>query len=149
MKKLISVLIISVMLLTAAACICSSSGSAQTARGELAVVYDRELTKELLAYFQANQGVTVTGVLLNDETDYETLAGSVALIKDEAFAEKLKALGWTETQNWTDAQKEANAAMFNFIVLTAPNITDSGKVAGKYLTDWLVGDGARIQEIFM
>ena len=144
MKKLIAVFTVFILLLTIVGCTCGSSQTAAAStRGELSVAYDRELTKELLAYFQVNQGCIVTGTLLNEETDYAALSGvSAALVKDEAVAEKLKAAGWIETTNWTDLQKETNANMFDFIVLTAPDITDSGKTAAKYLTDWLVGDGA-------
>lgn len=142
MKKLISLLIALNLLIAVAGC--ARGQQTVTHRGELSVAYDRESTKELLTYFQANQDCIVTGVLLDAETDYETLPAkaSVALLKDEAVAEQLKAAGWTETENWTDAQKKTNEGMFSFIVLTAPDRTDSAKKAEKLLTDWLVGDGA-------
>ena len=143
MKKLITLLIALILLTAVAGC---TGGQQQTVshRGELSVAYDRESTKELLAYFQANQDCIVTGVLLDAETDYEALPtkASVALLKDEAVAEQLRAAGWTETENWTDAQKKTNGDTFGFIVLTAPDRTDSAKKAEKLLTDWLVGDGA-------
>lgn len=143
MKKLISFLIVMTLLFTAAAC-ASSSAAPQTTRGEISVAYDNALTKDLLVYFQANQSVRATGVLLDAETDYDALAdnASVALLKDEAIAEQLKALGWIETENWTEAQKKANAEMFDFIVLVSPSVNESGKKAAKLLTDWLVGDGS-------
>lgn len=141
MKKLISVFIAALMLLMIIGCACGQQTAVET-RGDLSVLCDKEITKDLLAYFQANQNVIVTAVLLDSNTDYEKLTGSVALLKDEATAEKLKAKGWTEAQNWTDAQKETNANMFDFIVLVAPSISESGKIAAKYLTDWLVGDGS-------
>ena len=142
MKKLISFFIIAVLLFAAAAC-ASGSTAAQTARGELTVAYDREITKDLLVYFQANQSVLTNGVLLDAETDFAALAGnaSVALLKDEAVAEQLRALGWTETDDWTEAQKKANDEMFRFTVLVSPSVTESGKKAAKLLTGWLVGDG--------
>ena len=145
MKKLITFFLISVLLFSAAACACGTSTNTQTTvRGELSVAYDNALTKELLHYFQANQACTVKGVLLDAETDYSTLSGqaSVALLKDEAIAEQLKAAGWTETENWSDAQKKTNGELFGFIVLTAPERTESAKKAEKLLTDWLVGDGS-------
>ena len=144
MKKLISFFIITILLFTAAACASNSASAAQTTRGELTVAYDNDLTKDLLVYFQANQSVLANGVLLDAETDYEALASSasVALLKDEAIAEKLKALGWTETEDWTEAQKKANDEMFRFTVLVSPSATESGKKAAKLLTDWLVGDGS-------
>ena len=151
MKKLISVLIISVILLTAAACICSSSGSAQTARGELAVVYDRELTKELLAYFQANQGCVVTFVLLDENTDYETLKSTVrvAVVKDQAVIEKLKEAGWSETAQWTEAQKTNNAKYFDFTVLEAlgENGATANEDAVKALTSWLGGEAEPLEDL--
>ncbi len=142
MKKLISFFLIAVLLFTAAAC-ASSSAAPQTTRGEISVACDNALTKDLLVYFQANQSVRATGVLLDAETDYDALAdtASVALLKDEATAEQLKALGWTEAENWTEAQKQANAELFDFIVLVSPSVNESGKKAAKILTDWLVGDG--------
>ena len=144
MKKLVSFFLIAVLLFTAAACASSSTAAQSTARGELSVAYDKPITKDLLVYFQANQSCTVNGTLLDEETDLVILheTASVALLKDEAIAEQLKALGWNETENWTDAQKKTNAEMFDFIVLTAPAVTESSKKASKLLTDWLVGDGA-------
>ena len=143
MKKLISFFLIFVLLFAVAACASSGGSTAQTTRGELTVAYDNELTKDLLVYFQANQSVLPNGVLLDAETDYDALKDnvSVALLKDEAIAEKLKALGWTETEDWTEAQKKANDEMFRFIVLVSPSINESGKRPAKLLTDWLVGDG--------
>ena len=145
MKKLISFFLIAVLLFTAAACVSGSSSTASpTTRGELTVAYDKEITGDLLIYFQANQSVLVTGVLLNAGTDYDALAAkaSVALLKDEAIAEQLKAKGWTETEDWTEAQKKTNDEMFRFIVLVSPSVSESGKKAAKLLTDWLVGDGS-------
>ena len=140
MKKLITFFLALILLFTVLAC--ASGQAAATNRGSLTAVYDRELTGELLAYFQANQNVVVTGTLLNDETDYSALTGTVALLKDAATVEKLKALGWTETDTWTESQKETNATMFGYTVLLAPAVTDGSKIAVKYLTDWLVGDGS-------
>lgn len=143
MKKLIAFFLIAVLLFTAAACASSSGSTAQTTRGEISVAYDNELTKDLLVYFQANQSVLANGILLDAETDYDALANnaSVALLKDEAIAGQLKAKGWTETEDWTEAQKKANDEMFRFIVLVSPSVNESGKKAAKLLTDWLVGDG--------
>ena len=143
MKKLIAFFLITILLFTAAACARSSGSAAQTTRGELTVAYDRASAKDLLTYFQANQGIITTGVMIDAETDLDALSQTahVALIKDEAIAEQLKALGWTETENWTDAQKKTNDGMFGFIVLTSPTVTESAKKAEKILTDWLVGDG--------
>lgn len=143
MKKLISILIASILLLAVVGCICGSSQQTVTHRGELSIAYDNARTKDLLTYFQANQDCIVTGVLLNENTDYTKLneTASVALVKDEAVIGKLLEAGWTETADFTDAQKEANAKMFNFTVLYAPNMTASGKASAKLLTDWLAGDG--------
>ena len=142
MKKLISFFLIFVLLFAVAACTRSSTAVDNT-RGNISVAYDKEITKDLLVYFQANQSVVTTGVLLDAETVYDALAdnASVALLKDEAIAEQLKALGWTETEDWTEAQKKANDEMFRFIVLVSPSINESGKKGAKLLTDWLVGDG--------
>ena len=144
MKKLIAFCLISVLLFTAAACVCGTNGTAQsTIRGELSVAYDNALTGELLIYFQANQACTVKGVLLDAETDYAVLyeTASVALVKDEAVIEALRAAGWTDTENWTEAQKKANDGMFGFTVLNSPKITETAKTASKLLTEWLAGDG--------
>ena len=143
MKKLIAFFLIAVLLFAAAACASSSGSAAQTTRGEISVAYDNALTQDLLVYFQANQSVLANGVLLDAETDYDALSAkvSVALLKDEAIAEKLKTLGWTETEDWTEAQKKANAEMFRFIVLISPDIGASDMNAAKLLTNWLVGDG--------
>ena len=144
MKKLISFFLIAVLLLTAAACVSSSGSAAPSTRGEISVAFDKEITKDLLVYFQANQSVLTTGVLLDAETDYDALQdnASVALLKDQAIAEQLKTKGWTETEDWTEAQKKANAEMFDFIVLISPSISESGRTAAKLLTNWLVGDGS-------
>ena len=144
MKKLIAFFLIFVMLFTAAACARNTSGSTQTLRGELSVAYDNALTGELLVYFQANQNCTVTGTLLDDETDYAAITekSGVALLKDEAIVQKLKDAGWTETEDWTEKQKGTNESMFNFTVLQSPANTETAKKASKLLTDWLVGDGS-------
>lgn len=143
MKKLISFLIIAVLLFTAAAC-ARNTASVDTSRGSLSVVYDNALTKELLVYFQANQACPTEGILLDADTDYAALAdkASAALIKDEAVADKLKECGWTEAGNWTESQIKTNADMFDFIVLTAPAVSETGKKSVKLLTDWLVGEGS-------
>ena len=143
MKKLIAFFLVFVLLMIAAACAGNTSGNTQTLRGELSVAYDNALTGELLVYFQANQGCSVQGVLLDAETDYEDLheTASVALVKDEAVIEALKEAGWIETEDWSDAQKKMNAGMFGFTVLSAPVITETAKTSSKLLTDWLVGDG--------
>lgn len=144
MKKLIAFFLISVLLFTAAACARGTNGNAQTTiRGELSVAYDNTLTGELLTYFGANQACTVKGVLVNAETDYAILyeTASVALVKDDAVIEALKAAGWTDTENWTEAQKKTNDGMFGFTVLNSPKITETAKTASKLLTDWLVGEG--------
>lgn len=143
MKKLVSFILISILLLAAAGCVCGTTQTV-THRGSLSVAYDDPLTKELLVYFQANQDCIVTGVLLDAETDYETLAdkASVAVIKDGAFADRLRAAGWTDTESWSDEQKKANEEYFNFTVLNAPNPASGEKEAAKFLTDWLVGDGS-------
>ncbi len=142
MKKLISILIASILLLAIIGCTCGTQQTV-THRGELSIAYDNALTKDLLAYFQANQDCIVTGILLNEKTNYEKLAetASVAVVKDEAVIAKLLEVGWTETADWTDAQKETNAKMFNFTVLNSPNMTASGKESAKLLTGWLAGDG--------
>ena len=142
MKKLIIFFLASILLFTVLAC--ASGQAAATNRGSLTAVYDRELTGELLAYFQANQNVVVTGKLLDSETDTETLSAGAAVVltKDSTVTEKLLAAGWTETDTWTESQKEINADMFRFTVLVAPNASAADKSACKYLTDWLVGDGS-------
>ncbi len=142
MKKLISLFVIFILVLAVAGC-----GGAQQQhqnRGELTVAVDHALTQDLLAYFQANQDCIVTCTLLDAKTDYAKLGdtASAALVKDEATAEKLRAAGWKDAEEWTPAQAETNTKMFNFTVLTAPKITESGKKAVKLLTDWLVGDGS-------
>ena len=146
MKKLMVLLLAALLVLAVIGCACGTQ-TERKARGELTVLFDREITGELLRYFQANQDCTVTPVLLNDETDYETITGTAALLKDEATAEKLKAKGWTETQDWTDAQKEQNAELFKFIVLIAPNLGDAAKTSAKILTDWVVGDSTYQNEV--
>lgn len=145
MKKLISFFIISVLLFAAVACAGSASNNAASSvRGELTVAYDNAITGELLPYFQANQACTAAGVLLDAQTDYAKLSETVAvaLLKDEAIAEKLKAAGWIETEDWTEAQKKANEEMFGFIVLTPANQNATQKTASKLLMNWLVGDGS-------
>ena len=140
MKKLISVLIAFLLLFAIAACASGNSNTYSVPRGTLSVVYDHELTGQLLGYFGANQKCVVTGILLEKETDLEAITDAVALLKDEAEAERLKAKGWTEAEYWTDAQKETNAGMFGFTVLNAPQITDATKAAGAILSGWLIGE---------
>ena len=140
MKKLTIFFLSFILLLTVFAC--AGGQSTVTNRGTLSVAYDNAKTADLLGYFQANQNVIVTGTLLNDETDYETLTAAVALVKDIVVVEKLLAAGWTETDTWTESQKETNATMFNFTVLVKPDASAADKAALKYLTDWLVGDGS-------
>ena len=142
MKKLIAFLLITILLFTAAAC-ARSTQQTVTHRGELTVFCDNSLTEDLLVYFQANQDCVVTCETLQAETDYDALSekAGVVLLKDEAVAEQLKTKGWTETEDWTEAQKKANDEMFRFIVLVSPSVNESGKKAAKLLTDWLVGDG--------
>lgn len=144
MKKLIAFFLISVMLFTAAACACGAQQQTVTHRGEITVYCDNALTTDLLTYFQANQDCLVTCEVLNAETDYEALSSKtgVALVKDEAVAQKLRDAGWTETEDWTNAQKEKNEQMFGFTVLLSPKNSDTGRKAAKLLTDWLVGDGS-------
>lgn len=140
MKKLTIFFLSLILLFTALAC--ASGSTAATNRGTLTVAYDNALTGDLLGYFQANQNVIVTGTELTNETDFEALTAPVALLKDAAVIEKLTALGWTEADTWTDAQKETNAGMFGFTVLVAPNLTDANRSALKLLTNWLVGEGS-------
>lgn len=144
MKKLTAFFLIFILLFTAVACARSASGTAQTVRGTLRIAYDDALTGELMTYFQANQACTVTGALLDAETDYDTLEESadVAVLKDEAIAGQLKAKGWTETENWSEAQKKTNAELFGFVVLTPAHHTASAQTAVELLTDWLVGKGS-------
>ncbi len=144
MKKLIAFLLISVLLFTAAACACGSQQQTVTHRGEITVYCDNALTADLLIYFQANQDCLVTAEVLNAETDYEAFSTKTgaALLKDEAIAQKLLDAGWTETQDWTEAQKEKNTQMFGFTVLVSPKNSDTGRKTAKLLTDWLVGDGS-------
>lgn len=144
MKKLIAFLLIFVLLFTAAACACGSQQQTVTHRGEITVYCDNALTTDLLIYFQANQDCLVTAEVLNAETDYEAFSTKTgaALLKDEAIAQKLLDAGWTETQDWTEAQKEKNAQMFGFTVLVSPKNSDTGRKTAKLLTDWLVGDGS-------
>ena len=87
MKKLTIFFLSFILLLTVFAC--AGGQSTVTNRGTLSVAYDNAKTADLLGYFQANQNVIVTGTLLNDETDYETLTAAVALVKDIVVAEKL------------------------------------------------------------
>ena len=143
MKKLILFVLSTVLLLALVGCICGSSQTV-THRGELTVAYDVDLTKDLLAYFQANQDCIVTGIKLDEKTDYNKIGDNVtvAVVKDEAIAEKLVAAGWVETENWTNAQKATNAEKFGFIVLLSPKATSGEKETSKLLSDWLVGDGA-------
>lgn len=140
MKKLISVLIAFLLLFAIAACANRNSSVDSGPRGTLSVVYDNELTGQLLGYFGANQKCVVTGVLLEKNTDLAAITDGVALLKDEAAIERLKAKGWTEAEYWTDAQKETNAGMFGFTVLNAPKSTDATKAAGAILSGWLIGD---------
>ena len=145
MKKLIIVFLATILLFTALAC--ASGSSTPENRGTLTVCYDRELTGELLAYFQANQNVIVTGTLLDSKTDYSALTSAVALLKDTATAEKLLAAGWTEVQNWNEAQQQTNAELFAYTAYLSPKATDTDKSACRYLTDWLVGEGSYTRTI--
>lgn len=147
MKRFISVIIASILLLATFGCTCTSCCGGQkvpTAKGSVSVAYDREKTKDLLSYYQANQGYVVTGTLLNEETDYATLANTakVAVVKDAATVEKLTAAGWTETANWTEAQKAANDKLFGFSILEAPDSAESNKEAVTALAAWLSGSEA-------
>lgn len=148
MKKLILFTLVSVLLFATIGCACGQTQTV-THRGELTIAYDRELTKELLGYFQANQDCIVTGILLSEQTNFETLAdtASVALLKDETLANALRAEGWADTADWSDAQKTANEAYFNFIVLISPKATSGNKEASKLLTDWLAGDGVYEKQV--
>ncbi len=143
MKKLIAFFMMFILLFAAVACARSSQQTGPTYRGELTVYCDDALTKDLLVYFQANQSCITTCEIVDAETDFAAFMNKTgaAVLKDEAIAEKLKAAGWIETPDWTDAQKKTNEGLFHFIVLTSPANTESGKKAAKYLTDWLVGDG--------
>ena len=142
MKKLISFFMIFILLFAAAAC--ARTAQTVTHRGELSVFCDDSLTKELLTYFQANQDCIVTSEVLSADFDESPFAAKtgVALLKDEAIAQKLKDAGWTETQDWTEAQKKANADMFDFTVLLSPANSETARKTAKLLTDWLVGDGS-------
>ena len=143
MKKLIAFFLISVLLFAAVACAGSSAQSSANTRGELTVYCDHALSVDLLSYFQANQACIVTAETLDENTDYLLIASKAgaALLKDEAVAEQLKAVGWTETEDWTEAQKKTNESMFNYIVLVSPANGEAAKRAAKLLTDWLAGDG--------
>jgi hypothetical protein len=140
------------MLFATVACSCGTSccGGGQSVpqkKGDVVIAYDDPYVKKVLGFFQANQGYVIAYQELaaaeGETPDYNQLAGKacIAVLKDEAIAEKLKAAGWIETPDWTDAQKKTNEGLFHFIVLTSPANTESGKKAAKYLTDWLVGDG--------
>ena len=139
MKKLIVLFLAALLLFAAAAC-AQQQTEVEKPRAEFTVVYDKEITKELLGYFMANQYCVVTGVQLTKDADLSAITDAVALLKDEAAIEQLKAMGWTEAEYWTDAQKEKNAEMFNMTVLNAPKITDPAKTGGAILSGWLVGE---------
>ena len=153
MKKLISILIISILLFTTVGCSCGLSccGTKQVVpekKGDVAIAYDDESIKTILAYFQANQGYVVTGVLLDGETDFESIDAKLAVVKDEATVEKLEAEGWTETAHWTETQKANNEKLFGYIVLEAPEgvYDDSALLA---LTRWLGGgEDSEAAELF-
>ena len=158
MKKLISIIVISVLLLAAVGCSCGTSccGSKQnvpSAKGELAVAVDDTDTQKLLAYFQTNQGYVLSCVVLNADTDYESLSATarVAVVRDEAVIASLKAAGWTETAHWTEAQKTSNAALFNFTVMEklGENGTSVNTVAIQALTGWLGGgESSEIADLY-
>lgn len=146
MKKLISICIVSILLFTLAGCSCGLSccGSKQnvpTAKGAISIAYDNAKTADLLAYYQANQGYVITGVLLSADTDYNAVGATVAVVKDAAYIEKLTAAGWTETAHWTEAQKAENDNLFGFTVLEAPNAAAESAI--KALLNWLGGSEAK------
>lgn len=154
MKKLISILIIFLMLMTTAGCSCGMSccGTKQNvpaAKGNIALAYDDESVKTVLAYFQANRGYVVDGTLLTEETDFAALGDTVkiAVVKDDATAEKLKAAGWIDTGCWTEGQKANNEKLFGYSVLEAPSsVTTDALMA---LTDWLGGnENSEAAELF-
>lgn len=154
MKKLISILIVFLMLFLTAGCSCGMSccGTKQSvpaAKGNAAIAYDDENIKTILAYFQANRGYVVNGTLLTEETDLETLSDTakIAVVKDEAVAEKLRANGWKDTANWTEAQWTNNEKLFNYAVLESPDALTSE--ACKALTEWLGGgENSEAAELF-
>lgn len=154
MKKLISILMITVLLFATVACsggtsCCGSGQKIPAKKGDVSIAYDSETTKEVLAFFQANQGYVVTGTMLDEQTDYEKVKdfAKIAVVKDPSVVEKLTAAGWSETANWTAAQKANNDGMFAFTVLEAPG-SISGEAA-KALTEWLGGgENSEIAELF-
>lgn len=148
MKKLISIILISVLLLATVGCSCGTSccGSKQnvpTAKGDVTIAVDDTETQKLLAYFQTNQGYVVSYVFLNADTDYESLSKTarIAVVRDDAVIASLKAAGWTETAHWTEAQKENNQKLFGFTVLEmlGENGTSVNSAAIQALTGWLGG----------
>ena len=154
MKKLISILVIAVLLFSAVGCSCSSCGGSKnvpTAKGSVSIAYDKAEAKELLTYYQANQGYVVTFVLLDENTDYETLRNTVrvAVVKDPAVIEKLKEAGWSETAQWTEAQKTNNAKYFNLTVLEAlgENGATANEDAVKTLASWLGGEAEPLEDL--
>jgi hypothetical protein len=148
MKKLISIILLSVLLLATVGCSCGTSccGGKQnlpSAKAEVSVAVENEDVQKLLAYFQVNQGYVVKPVVLNADTDYATLYKSarIAVVRDDATVESLKAAGWTETAHWTDAQKASNASLFNLTVMESlsENGASVNTDAIRALTGWLGG----------
>ena len=147
MKKLISILIVSVLLFLTAGCSCGLSccGSTQTvpqAKGGVTIAYDDASVKTVLGYYQANQGYVIEYKELKaaegETPDYNALAESacIAVVKDEAVASALRAAGWTDLAGGENP--------FGFVLLNAPddNAPDRNSDAVSALRTWLGGSEA-------
>lgn len=156
MKKIIAIIVISVLSLAMIGCSCASCGcgggqNVPSAKGEVSIAYDKAEIRDLLSYYQANQGYVVTFVPLEESTDFAKLSDSVrvAVVKDEAVIEQLKAAGWIETEQWTEAQKASNEKLFGLTVLELPNESGASlnKDAVAALTRWLSGEAEPLDDL--
>ena len=79
MKKIIAIIVISVLSLAMIGCSCASCGcgggqNVPSAKGEVSIAYDKAEIRDLLSYYQANQGYVVTFVPLEESTDFAKLS---------------------------------------------------------------------------
>ncbi|MBQ4423655.1 MAG: hypothetical protein II872_04985 [Clostridia bacterium] len=145
MKKLISIVIIGILLFATAGCSCGLSccGSGQKvpeAKGGVSIAYDDPYVKKVLGYFQANQGYVITFSELRpaegEQADYNALAGKacIAVVKDEAIAEALRAAGWADVSGTENP--------LGLVVLSAPdgNEPDRNGDAVSAFKTWLGGE---------
>ena len=108
MKRILSILVIAALLLSAVGCSCGLSCCAKSnvptppENAAFTLAYDDPALEKLLAYFQANTGyqptyLDVTAADAEGTADPARTASSacVAVLKDEANIAALEAAGWT------------------------------------------------------